>query len=284
MAAGAIGEAYIKSQRAKICVDLEHIGGFLALAAVFLTNIVSVRCLRRVKRLRRGGKINNLQSYKSQSKMKKILFFLCIISQLACKKNCEAPTLTSDPCSLDSLKIIDTTCFDLRKYVIRNDTSSLFGHATAIKSVAEKGEIEWVSNNSILHFPNEHYLILNNYLDTAWVGLESWAFLREYIIVRFNPYVLGRQTIFDENSYNADSTANYAKYLMWFDDYAAGSWDIAPSKSNYLSVTAIDQVNKIIEGEFGLHFILKEQSTVPGVLFSDKITFRCGHFKSKIIE
>lgn len=189
-----------------------------------------------------------------------------------------------NPCDLDSLKIIDSTCFSLQKYVIRMDESALYGHASAIKSVPEKGEIEWVANNGILHVQNEYNLSLGNYSDTSWTGLEFWAFRREILLIKFNPYKKGEQAIYDQDSYSTDTTKNYAQYRMWFDDFADGSWDIDKTENNYVTVTSINPENNVAEGEFNLHFILREQSTVPGVVLSNNIHFSCGHFKAKIYE
>ena len=168
---------------------------------------------------------------------------------------------------------------------MRNNESSLFGHTNAIKQVDKQGEIEWFGNNSVERLPsNEHYLLIGNYIDTSWIGLEYWAYQRENIGIKFDPYTLGRQVVLDESAYTKNNTVNYARYIRWIDDYLDASWDIDLTEDSYINVVKIDQGTKIVEGEFNLHFKLKEQSSLPGVLYSDKIRFRCGKFKSKIVE
>lgn len=216
--------------------------------------------------------------------MNKFLYCLATLLLLfSCKKNCDIlPPL--DECSLNDLKIIDATCFDLKKYVIRNDSGALFGHATAIKSVPGKGEIAWISNNVIRQVNGVHYLFLSNFLDTSWVGLEYWAFRRENIIITFNVNSETQQIIADENSYEADTSIHYGIYRLYFDDFPGGTWNIDLNKKSYLMITSFDEANKIVEGEFDLHFVLLGPSSVPGVVLSDSIHFRCGHFRAKVFE
>lgn len=211
-------------------------------------------------------------------------FFIIFLLIVSCKKNCDEGSPTFDPCDVNSLKIIDSTCFDLTKYVIRNDSFSYFGHATAIKSVPNKGEISWIANNSIGKVPEGYYIGFGNYIDTSWIDLEFWAFRREIILIKFNPYQKGEQVIYDEERFKLDSTVNYAWYEMRFDDFHDGSWRLDTNQKNFINVSSIDTANKVVEGEFKLHFLLSRKSTVPGVVYSDSINFRCGHFKSKIFD
>lgn len=219
--------------------------------------------------------------------MKKLLVITAIAFSLfsRCKKDCGENIMSNESCDTDSLVVIDSNSLDLQKFVTRKNVSSLFGQANAIKQVDKQGEIEWVGNNSIQKFPsNEYYLLITNYADTSWVGLEYWAYQRENIGVKFDPYTLGRQVVLDENAYSKNKTLNFARYNIWLDDYLDASWDINLAEGSYINVVKIDQSTKIVEGEFNLYFKLKEQSSLPGVMYSDKIRFRCGKFKSKIVE
>ncbi len=218
--------------------------------------------------------------------MKKILIFLtAILVFLSCKDECGDNNLSIDTCDRDSLIVINDSSPDLQKFVIRNDTSSLYGFTNAIKSALDQGEIEWIGNNLISRLTSgEYYLQIPNYADSSWLGLEFWAYLRESLIIKFNPYYFEKQKIFDENSYNNSSSKNYARYFRWVDDYSDASWDIDLAEDSYIIVTKIDQNTKIAEGEFELYFKIKEQSKLPGIVYSNKVQFRCGKFKSKIFE
>ncbi|HAD11600.1 MAG TPA: hypothetical protein DCF33_04085 [Saprospirales bacterium] len=218
--------------------------------------------------------------------MKKILILITAVLFLPrCQDDCRDINLCTETCDRDSLIVINANSPDLRKYVIRRDSFSWHGHSNAIKSVPDQGEIEWVGNNSISRLPSgEYYLQIANYVDTSWVDLEYWANLRERVSVKFNPYNLGVQKILNENAYVNNHIKNYAIYIRSIDDYTDASWDIDLSENSYVHVTKVDQKSKIAEGEFDLHFKIREQSKLPGVLYSDKLRFRCGRFKARIFE
>ena len=188
-----------------------------------------------------------------------------------------------ESCDTTTLVIIDSTAPSLRKYIIRSDSTATYGYATAVKSVPQKGEVTWIANNNITKVSNKYYLLMANYGDTAWVNLEFWAYLRENIGIKFDPFTLGRQKVLDEQSYLADSTVNYSFYIKNHDDFTEATWKIIPQDDNYIIVNKIDHENKIIEGEFDLHYILTSENSVDGP-YSRIIRFRCGKFKAKIFE
>ncbi len=213
-----------------------------------------------------------------------LLFFACGLAALsACKKECAGTPMVVESCDNTDLVVLDFKEPSLRKYVIRNDSTALYGHATAIKSVPEKGEITWVANNRIGNVNNQYYLFMPNYGDTAWYNLEHWAYLRESIGIKFNPLTLGRQQVLNEQSYLSDSTVNYSYYYKSHDDYREAGWQINIHEENYITVNSIDREKNIIEGEFDLHFILIGQNPVDGP-YAETIRFRCGKFKAKIFE
>lgn len=217
--------------------------------------------------------------------MKNILIFIIVglMTLSACKKECPEKAMSVESCDTNTLVLLDSTAPSLRKYVIRYDTSALYGYATAIKSVPGKGEVRWVANNKIENVNNQYYLFMPNYGDTTWRHLEYWAYLREDIGIKFNPFILGRQQVRNEQAYLADSTLNYSAYYKHHDDFTEAYWKISGRGENYISVNRINHENKIIEGEFDLNFILTNQNSVYGP-YSDEIRFRWGKFKAKIFE
>lgn len=217
--------------------------------------------------------------------MKNILIIIASLLSLAvsCEKECEENT---ESCSRDALVVIDPNSFDMQKFGFRNNESLLYGHANAIKQVANVGEIEWVANNTVRKLPSgKYYLLISNYIDTSWYNLESWAYKRDNMIIKFNPFAYGKQALSDEDTYDQNNKLNYARYVRWLDDYFDASWEIDLDNKSYIKVTSLDYDNKMIEGEFDLYFKMSRQSTLPGgVKYAEKIRFRCGKFKSRIVE
>ena len=124
-----------------------------------------------------------------------------------------------------------------------------------------------------------------NYQDTAWYNLEYWAFLREVINVKFDPYNNCKQKILDEDAYNQDTTTNYAVFLMNADDFRLAVWKIDMEKDNQILVTDFDKVNNIVEGRFELYFTKEIDNSPPSIgSFAERVEFRCGKFKAKIFE
>ena len=217
--------------------------------------------------------------------MKYIFVFLVfgLTALSACKKECAGNPIVVESCDTTGLVVLDSKEPSLRKYVIRNDSTALYGYATAIKSVPSKGEITWVANNSIYNFNDKYYLFMSNYGDNAWYNLEFWAYLRENIVIIFDPLTLGQQKVLDEQSYMTDTTLNYSYYHKRHDDYTEAGWRINTHEENYITVNSIDREKNIIEGEFDLHFSLIGQNHVDGP-YAATIRFRCGKFKAKIFE
>lgn len=200
-------------------------------------------------------------------------------------ESCDECSSVSDACDKESLKICDPDSDDLKKYVTRNDSSAVYGMAQAIKSVPESGEIEWIANNFILKLTgDDYYLYIENYADTSWVGLEYWAFQREDILTKLDPFYVGEQSIFSKSTFDQDSTVNYSRYVTNLDDFRDAAWQINEAHDNFITVTYVDHVTEVIEGEFVLHFSMTDQSTLPGVSYSEDVVFRCGRFKAKIFR
>lgn len=217
--------------------------------------------------------------------MKYIFVFLALglAALSACKKECAGNPIVVESCDTTGLVVLDSKEPSLRQYVIRNDSTALYGYATAIKSVPGKGEINWIANDRIGNVNNQYYLFMPNYGDTAWHNLEFWAYLREGIGIKFDPFTLEQQQVLDENAYLADSTVNYSYYKKQHDDIVEAGWKINTQEENYITVNSIDREKNIIEGEFDLHFSLIGQNHVDGP-YAETIRFRCGKFKAKIFE
>ncbi len=205
---------------------------------------------------------------------------------MGCKKDCEE--ISEQPpliCGVE-LFIEDSSSIDVQHYVIRNDSSSLYGVATAIKHVPEIGAIEWIGNNRVIQIYTENYFLgLSNFSDTAWYNLEPWAFSREGVTIKFNPYSLCKQKVFDEATYKRDTTSNYAIFKMNADDFTLATWEIDTKKDSYITVTDFDTSQNVVEGYFDLYFTKVNENSPPSIgSFAEKVEFGCGKFKAKIFE
>ncbi len=176
---------------------------------------------------------------------------------------------------------------DLEKYLIRDDSTFMYGFATAIKVVPDRGSIRWTANNYIGSYKGNYGLALINYGDTTnWQLLEKRAFVRESLTCEFDPFKIGKQKIVDKISSERDPNLNRGRYHKSADggDVSDAAWDIDMSKDSYVKVEKIDRVRKVIEGSFDLHFKVVSQSTLPGIKYAERARFKSGKFKAKIFE
>lgn len=230
--------------------------------------------------------------------MKKARFsgFTCFVKRIYCGISCavvivlvytgcrmECIDLRNSSCETHDLEVCDTSSFDMQKFVTRNNESAAYGTAQAIKSVPAVGEVEWKANNTIIKISEDYYFLsMANYADTGWIGLEHWAYLRDVVLVRIDPFYIGEQKILSIEEFEMDSTVNYSRYIRSLDDYFDASWNVEEGCDSYVNVTFVDVSEGIVEGEFDLHFIIDRQSTLPGVLYAERIRFRCGKFRARI--
>ena len=214
-----------------------------------------------------------------------ICFSVFMILIIGCNQDeCKNISLP-DSCDTSQLIICDSSSFDLQEYIPRNDESSLYGLASAIKTVPGKGEIVWTANNRATYYGNDNYFLsLANYSDTAWVDLEYWAFLREVILIKFNPNIHGFQQVQPKSAYDQDTTLLYANYYKNADDIREATWDINDSQVSYISVSNYDTLTQIVEGEFDLYFELTSQGGDGAKHYAPKVRFKCGKFRARINE
>ena len=183
-----------------------------------------------------------------------------------------------DDCSLKHLVVCDPNSVDLRKYTIRGEGFSV-GSASAIKEVADAGEIEWIANCRGARIDeNTQYISFRNYSDTPWIGLEYWAYLREAISIKYSMDLNQKQIIFPESEFLVDSTKNYAWYDKNYDDVTVVRWQIDPDVESYIIITSYDSINDLVKGVFDLSFVKLIDNSSPDESYSDHIRFRCGRF------
>ena len=219
----------------------------------------------------------------------KIAIIFLIISFASCNKE-ELILSNFDKKYNVSKDCIDTTLIppsnipnsqDLTRYIIRNSNDYCY----AIKSVPTQGFIEWNSNICVDKFRNKYSLAFMNYADTTnWMQYTKYANVREIIVCDINLYDTSKQLIYSDHLFNRDSTLKRGAYFKNSSDgdVSDASWEIDTNYINYVKVTCIDTLKKILEGEFEFHFRLTEQSSMfPLVKYSEQAFFKCGNYRVK---
>ena len=213
-----------------------------------------------------------------------ILLLLAGVILLQCTNECSHIPQVGESCDSSNLVVCDPSSNDIRNYTTRVDESSVSGYAEAIKSVPGSGEISWIANNRIVKFTTDDYfLAMPNFLDTAWVGLEPWANRAEFLLVKVN-LQKGMQIIQPESDYMMDTTVLYSRYYLFYQDVTETRGNIDDTKDNFVNILMIDTINKIVEGEFQLHYAIEDGPSATGKIYAPNIVFRCGKFRAKIFE
>jgi len=202
---------------------------------------------------------------------------------LSCKRDCDNGIPINDACNLDSLTVTDPTSPDLEVFLTRTGFSE---YANAIKEVPA-GSIEWKANAFISN-RSEYALEILNYRDTTdWKVEGLYGYQCESIVIpKINPFQKGKQEVFDQTAWVVDSTSMWGFYARSLDggDISDGLWDIDTSFENYVEIRKFDKGKDYTEGRFDLHFKIRTQSTIPGVLYAENVHFRCGNFKAYVKE
>lgn len=184
-----------------------------------------------------------------------------------------------DDCSLKNLVVCDSGSVDLRKYTTRGNGYPV-GFAHAIKEVPDAGEIEWMANCLGARFDGSNfYISFSNYSDTAWVGLEPWAYFRENILIKFSLDINQKQILFPESEFLIDSTLNYGRYNKNQDDFTLVNWQLDTTYESYLIITHYDSSSDLVKGVFDFSFVKLRDNSSPDESYSDHIRFRCGRFE-----
>ena len=225
--------------------------------------------------------------------IRNLLFVILLCSQLSCEKEC---ALKMESC-IDYNLIPEeniANSWDLQKYLIKTNSTYLTGKdtcfASAIKLVPTQGFIDWRSNIVMAKMKEIYYINLTNYVDTSfWINFDPWDALREYLFIEIKNLQIGKIQIYNFSMYKLDTTLNYVSYRKMGDggDVFDAKWELDIKENNNLEITSIDTIKHIVEGNFHFYFNLIEQSRLPpswGIKYSDKVQFRCGKFKTKLIR
>jgi hypothetical protein len=140
---------------------------------------------------------------------------------------------------------------------------------TATKHVPGLGTITWTANSFVQVIDNKFAIAFLTYQDTIY-----WE-LRETLGFSFIPIDTGKFNIG-----NVDNLAKGSYFRSIADgDLIDASWDLDTNKDNYIEITSLDTINRIVTGRFNTHFILTKQGILDK--HSEEINFTEGSFSVK---
>lgn len=208
-----------------------------------------------------------------------------ILLWICCKKEHEIPEINR-PVSeqLPPAGTILTGCDDTTAFKSSVDLQPLeylqnCYMCTAVKQVPGLGEIPWVGNCQV-------YIAWDTVLVFRFLSYEPYFeefLLREDLGLDYVPISVGMHQIFDYANWAIDPKKSFGAYGRLLDDgdVADGFWGTDTTCVNYIEITRLDLEDREIEGKFEIHLKMKSQGT-HGILYSERINFLNGKFKSEI--
>ena len=137
---------------------------------------------------------------------------------------------------------------------------------TASKQVSGLGSITWTANSFAQVGNNKFEIAFITYQDTI-----NWE-LRETLGFSYIPISVGKFTLGNESP---SAKSSYFRSIG-DGDLIDASWDLDTNKNNYLEITSLDTINRIVTGRFDTHFIITTQGIFDK--HSEKINFKEGSF------
>jgi hypothetical protein len=137
---------------------------------------------------------------------------------------------------------------------------------TATKQVPGLGSIIWTANSFAQVIDNKFGIAFITYQDTI-----NWE-LRETLGFSFIPINTGK---FNVGNVGDSAMGGYFRSIA-DGDLIDASWDLDTNKGNYIEITSLDTINRIVTGKFDTHFILTKQGVLDK--HSEEINFTNGSF------
>lgn len=149
---------------------------------------------------------------------------------------------------------------------------------TATKVVPGLGSVNWTANAYASMKDEKISIAFITFQDTLNKELRE-VFRLNNVEISNNKKI----RVYEDEYYQKNNNAAFGTYSRRLDDgdVADGFWTVDNSKCNYVKFTKIDLGNRILEGEFDVHFKMKTQST-NGTLYSERINFKNGKFSAEI--
>ncbi|MBP7273822.1 MAG: hypothetical protein KA974_08260 [Saprospiraceae bacterium] len=168
---------------------------------------------------------------------------------------------------------IFTTPRDLVQLYYSNDKPI----CTATKEVPGLGSIAWKANCIVVDDSSSFRLIIGTRSDSIEMAL------RELITISEIPKIIGEAFKVSNSDINA-ATGGYSIFAS-DGDLLNASWipNENPWFHSYVKITALDTLNKTIQGEFDLYFKMIRQGSF-GLVHSEYINFKNGVFNTHYIE
>lgn len=152
---------------------------------------------------------------------------------------------------------------------------------TCFKCVPSLDRCVYIKGNARYNiYDNNLGLVLDNYADTTnWTNEAWWSFLNEQMGMGYCQLELGRIIIGDKSVSLEECEQGIGTLGKYSHDIPIASYDIDTSEISWVEITSIDSVNRIVEGKFEFHFLLKQEDEGAG--FAKKITYNHGEFRAK---
>lgn len=151
---------------------------------------------------------------------------------------------------------------------------------TATKEIPGLGQIPWTANCEVYIADSTLQFRFRTVQDTVTKGI------RENLSCNYVPMNKGYFSVGIFDYYAQPPIFNtFASYARTLDDgdVLDALWFVDESKTNYIEITHLDLVQKRVEGKFALHYLIKQQGS-HGILYSEQINFKNGHFTARIDE
>lgn len=169
---------------------------------------------------------------------------------------------------------------DLGYFVSKADLKPMYFQpdstlCTATKEVPGLGSIPWTANSFAQVHKERGTFVFTFITVREPVYLE----VREILGIGHIPlatgiYKIGVSTHFPFGSY-VTAVAD--------GDIIDASWVPDQDKDNYLEITKLDTVSKLVHGKFDIDFVMSQQGG-DGILHSERINFNSGQFVARITE
>jgi hypothetical protein len=147
---------------------------------------------------------------------------------------------------------------------------------TATKEVPGLGSVPWTANSFAQIHKQKGTFIFTfiTYREPVYLEVREILGFAGNIPLATGTYKLGTTTLSPLGSY-ATATAD--------GDVINAVWDTDPDYDNYIEVTKLDTVSKLVHGKFDIRLIKNQQGS-RGTIHSDRINFKNGAFAARIIE
>ncbi len=159
---------------------------------------------------------------------------------------------------------------DLKKYLYR--TNSFY--CTSNKCVNKYFKIDWKGNSHFTYDSiNQYYYLINTtYSDTFnWRNLDYGSYTKESIILKLKDISIGTHNLQILNNSNLPYSSIYFS-LVGDGDVIDAVWNLDSKFNNFITITKVDTILKVIHGVFDCNFIIDHKPNHANHFFNISFT------------